>query len=172
MITGAVQVKGLKPALAEIKQYQPEVFKQLRKDMRTDVKPLVTKIQSAIPRIAPLSGMQRQTGRKSWDATNPQAIGIGTPTSMRGKNQADILVLSERSAAVSITDWAGMRGNSTAPHKKFAQNLTRKTGKKAQRYGWRVTMQNMDLVIDISRRIIDRVNEKTNRNIRSKTKGV
>jgi hypothetical protein len=172
MLQTSVQVKGLKPALREIKQYQPEVFKQLRKEMRTDVKPLVAKIQSAIPRVAPLSGMQRQKDRKGWDATNPQAIGISTPTSASGRNRQSILVLSEKSAAVSIADWAGMRGNSTAPHKQFSKNLTRKTGFKAQRYGWRVTMQNYGLVIDISRRIIDRVNEKTNRRIKSVTKGV
>jgi hypothetical protein len=172
MLTGSVKVKGLKPALAEIKKYQPEVFKQLRKEMRNDVKPLVEKIRSAIPRTAPLSGMRRQTGPKAWDATDPQKIGISTSTSMRGKYQAEILTLSERSAAVSIADWAGMRGNSSAPHKKFAQNLTRKTGLKAQRYGWRVTMKNLDLVYEISRRIIERVNEETNRKIKSKTKGV
>lgn len=172
MLTGSVRVKNLKPALAEIKKYQPEVFKRLRQDMRNDVKPLVEKIKSAIPRTAPLSGWQRQTGRKAWDATDPQKIGISTSTSMRGKYQAEILTLSERSAAVSIADWAGMRGRSSAPHKKFSENLTRKTGLKAQRYGWRVTMKNLDLVYEISRRIIDRVNEETNRRIRSVTKGV
>jgi hypothetical protein len=172
MLKTTVEVKNLKPVLKELKEYQPEVFKALRKEMRTEVQPLVQKIKSAIPRTAPLSGIGRQKDRLAWDATDPQKIGINTSTSMKGKYQAEILVLTERSAAVSRVDWAGMRGNSTAPHKKFSENLTRKTGKKAQRYGWRVTMQNLDLVYEISRRIIDRVNQETNRKIISKTQGV
>jgi hypothetical protein len=63
-----IQIKGLigvNQMIRELKQIEPELYRQLRKDLIQDVKPLYKAIRSNIPTIAPLSGMNNN-GRLGW----------------------------------------------------------------------------------------------------------
>ena len=165
------QVKNVKPVLNELKKVQPEAFKQLRKDMRTDVNPLVNRIKAKIPPQSPWAGRMRDgfshNGRTAWTKTNPQSISINTPTSLAGRNAAKIVMITQNSAAVSIADKAGMRGMSSGrqPQKRFNQNIKGRLGP-AQRFAWRTTVNNIELVNEIIDNIIEKVEKATSQKIK------
>jgi hypothetical protein len=163
-------VKNVKPVLAELKKVEPETFKQLRKDMRSDIAPLVNRIKAKIPSESPFIDSFRDgfshNGRTAWNKTNPKSITVSTPTSQRGRSAATVVMVTQNSAAVSIADKAGMRGPNSGrqPHKKFNRNIARKLGP-PQRFGWRTTIENMKLVEEIIANIIEKVEKATNTNI-------
>lgn len=157
------QVKGTKEVIANLKMIRPEAFKQLRKDMRTEIRPVVVLIQQSIPEVSPLSGFNNNNRRPpyafpGYNSSNPRSIGISTPTTTRGRNAADILVLRENSAALSILDQAGQRTNNP-----LGRNLERKgVGRnrargRAQRFAWPTVMQNKDLVQNAVGKIMEKV---------------
>jgi hypothetical protein len=171
MANFTVTVKNVKPVLAELKKVEPETFKTLRKDMRSDVAPLVNRIKAAIPPVSPFAGRMRDgfshNGRTAWNKTNPQSVGVSTPTSMRGKSAATVVMITTNSAAVSIAAKAGMRGMSSGrqPQKRFNQNIANVLGP-PQRFAWKTTVQNMALVTEIIDNIIEKVEEATNSKIK------
>jgi hypothetical protein len=163
----SAEVKNVKVVLRNLKDLQPETFKQLRRDMKNEIKPLVGLIKASIPMTAPLSGFARDEGRLGWDRTNPQSITISVPTSLAGRNATNIVMITENSAAVSLVDKAGMRGGGRFPKKKLAANLSAKPAiGPAQRFGWRVLMKNMKLVYATIENIIEKVESATNQKIK------
>ena len=142
-----MKVKNVKTVVKQLKQFEPETFRQLRKDMRSDVKPLVQIIKNDIPMNPPLSGFIND-GRLAWDATNPQSVSINTPLAMGGKSAQTVVMVTTNSAAVALADKAGLRGDKSGrrPERKFNINMSNKTGKKAQRYAWRTAVKNIKLI--------------------------
>lgn len=60
-----IKFLGVKETLKMMQQIEPEMYKQLRKDIRTIAKPAVSAIKSSVPAVAPLSGMMHN-GRTAW----------------------------------------------------------------------------------------------------------
>jgi len=158
------EVKNVKVVIRQLKDLQPETFKQLRRDMKNEIKPLVSLIKASIPQSAPLSGFNNE-GRLGWDTTNPQSVTISVPTSLAGKNAANVVMITENSAAVSLVDKAGMRGRGRFPERKLDENLTRRIGK-SQRFGWKVALQNRQIINTAIENIIGKIEEATNRKIK------
>jgi len=61
----AVRLLGVKETLYELKRVQPEVYAELVNDIKGIVQPAITAIDRAIPRFAPLSGMEH-SGRSAY----------------------------------------------------------------------------------------------------------
>lgn len=166
-----VTVKNVKPVLAELKKFEPETFKQLRKEMRTDVKPLVEKIKQRIPLQSPFLTSIRDgfthSGRTAWNKTDPRSITISTPTSARGRSASTVVMVTQNSAAVSIADKAGMRGMNSGrqPRKRFNINIKGKLGP-SQRFGFRTAMQNFEMIKEIQDNIIEKIEKVTNSKIK------
>lgn len=158
-----------KQVLKELKKVEPETYKQLRKDMRTEIRPLVTLIQQAIPMTAPLSGMDND-GRLGWNVSNPRSITISQPLTTGGRGAKSILTLIEKNASVALADIAGLRnppiGRGRRPENRFGENLERRLGK-SQRFGWRVINKNRRLLEQKVANIIKKVEDATNKRIRS-----
>lgn len=155
------EVKGVKKVVSNLKLIRPEAFKQLRRDMRTDIAPVVAQIKSVIPPVSPLSGFNHANRRPKfpgYNSSNPSAIGISTPTTMRGKNAASILTLSVTSAAVSILDQAGQRSDNPLARalQKKRVGRNRRAGL-AQRFAWPALMMNLPLVNAAIAKILDKV---------------
>jgi hypothetical protein len=158
-----------KQVLKHLKQVEPEVFKQLRRDMRNEIKPLVALIKQSIPATAPLSGLEND-GRLGWNTTNPKSVSITTSTALSGRGAGHILTIVQNNASVSLVDKAGMRnaprGRGRKPETRFGENLTRKIGP-SQRFSWRVLTKNRRLVIQAVENIIEKIETATNKKIRS-----
>lgn len=158
-----------KQVLKELKKVEPETYKQLRRDMRTEIRPIVTLIQQSIPMIRPLSGFENE-GRLGWNRTNPRSISISQPLSMGGRGAKNILTLIENNAAVSLVDKAGMRnpprGRGRNPETRLGENLRERLGS-SQRFGWRVLTKNRRLLEQKMTNIIKKIEDATNKRIRS-----
>jgi hypothetical protein len=61
----AVRLLGVKETLYELKTVEPEIYAQLVDDIKSIVQPAILAIDRAIPRFAPLSGMEH-SGRSSY----------------------------------------------------------------------------------------------------------
>lgn len=171
-MTFTAQVKNVKPVLAELKQLEPETFKKLKREMRSDVKPLVNLIKAKIPLNSPfIDSFSRDgfthNGRTAWNKTNPQSITISTPLSQGGRGAQTVVTIIQNSAAVSMADKAGMRGirSGRQPQKRFNRNIAAKLGP-AQRFGWRTAMQNKERLEEIIIKIIEAIEFATNEKIK------
>jgi hypothetical protein len=171
MANFTVEVKNIKPVLRELKNVEPETFKKLRKDLRSDVNPLVDRIKAAIPAVSPFAGRMRDgfshNGRTAWNKTNPKSVSISTPLSKSGRSAQTVVMVTTNSAAVSIAAKAGMRGENSGkqPQKRFNRNIAGVLGA-PQRFAWRTTVQNYELVTEIIDNIIEKVEEATNQKIK------
>jgi len=166
------EIRGLKETLATLNKFAPETVKRLRRDMRSEIKPLVTAIQAVIPSNAPLSGMDDNKSRLGWHTRqNPKKIGIqsalGTP---RRKGPNSLLTLTIESAATSLVDKAGLRNDrfSKRSNPTFSRNLQRKgVGVNrlkgvAQRFGWPTALRNRKLIDTAILNIVKKVEQETN----------
>lgn len=97
-----------------LKNLDPNLRKALLREAKAPAKPVQSAIKSAIPAVAPMSGMTR--GRLSWSnsvdskgrAHNPKDVKIQFRTSSSGKSKVTSLVrVAVKSPAVVFADMAG-----------------------------------------------------------------
>ena len=60
-----IEYDGLKQALREIQKVDPALRRQITKDIKAAMDPLVSAIKDSIPSSAPLTG-QKHNGRTAW----------------------------------------------------------------------------------------------------------
>ena len=150
------RIRGLEDTLRELKNIEPDAVKEVRKNMRTAAKPLVTAGRDAIPGQPPLSkwvvpnsgGVMDVKGRHTirsagksrmpvWD-TNQAKRGIGLSFANRRvsldglKGRTMVFAFVQRDGAGITFNSAGHKTDSV-----FSRNLTMKYGK-GQRYMWPV----------------------------------
>jgi hypothetical protein len=77
-------VRGAREVLQELRQYEPELFKELKKNMRTDINPIIKPIESQINSAvtSQLRGVRKagmfHDGRSRWDGvTLSTRVGTG-----------------------------------------------------------------------------------------------
>lgn len=166
------EIIGLKETLLILNDFAPEVVKRLRRDMRTEIRPLVKKIQENIPSQPPLSGMGKP-GRLSWYERNPKSIGVETRlknSRKRANDPVELLVLTINNAGVALVDNAGARNDihARAKNPTFSRTLQRRgvgvnrLRGAAQRFGWPTTMRNKAMVNQAVINIVEKVEKQTN----------
>jgi hypothetical protein len=179
----ASDVRAMQKALRQI---EPGLLKEMRKEIREIAKPVNQQIKSNIPASAPMSGMARGNGRMRWlGDKKPQSTSILNRVKASGRSLTTPLVAIQlNSAAASMADMAG-RVNKTRPMSREyevrlrdgsivrrrhrvttqGQQMIRNLGKKASRYGWpalesklTAVTREIDAVIEKYYRIVNRGN--------------
>lgn len=111
----SVQLVGVKETLAELKRVQPEVYKQLVKDIKRIAQPAVTRISNAIPSVAPLSGMNHN-GKSAWSDVKVDVRVTPSSRAGMGGTEARLVQIETKSTGdhygVEMADMAG-RGSGT-----------------------------------------------------------
>lgn len=110
------QVYGVQQTIAELKQIEPKLVTQVRKDLRVAAEPVAASIRSYIPNQPPLRGM-RHKGRTSWQPNNVK-VTVKTNFSKRAMNREQSLVSiwvggkkgTVGAAGLQIADMAGRVG--------------------------------------------------------------
>lgn len=100
----SVTLVGVKETLAVLRTVEPDVYKQLNKDIETILKPAKQNIKRAIPSVTPLSGMMGN-GRTSWSQ-----VSVKTSKSLiakSGSKLVQIVAKSTNGAGFEIADIAG-----------------------------------------------------------------
>jgi|OM-RGC.v1.021978983 hypothetical protein len=162
----SVTVVGVKDALRELGKIEPDLKKQIQKDVKTILRPVVDEAKRAMP-ATPLSGMARSWKRGvlfPYDQAQVQrSIGARFNTRKRGNSLAVIAVVM-KSAAGTIYDMAGKRGGKTPQGRAMIANLEARFGK-ASRGMWPAYERNADAVNEAMERVVDVVTDAANRRI-------
>ena len=170
----ASDIKAMNRRLREI---EPSLLKQMRKDIKDIAKPVQTQIKQNIPSSAPMSGMAKGSGRLSWfGSTKPQTTAIYNRIRASGRSLTTSLVsVAIKSAAVSMADMAGRVNKSRGVSREYTirlrngdivkrkhkvtsqgKQMIRNLKGQASRYGWPALENQLDRVV----REIDKVLQK------------
>jgi len=109
-----IQAADLKVLLAELRLVDPNLRKELQKEMRSGLKPIVSKLQGGIPKQTPLSGFSKSLASEtySWSSVSGRTL---TPLGKRAKKRGFFPVVSMSfrsrgdSAGFEIMELAGTR---------------------------------------------------------------
>ena len=110
-----IQVKGVGETLRELGKINPNLKRELNKDIRAILKPLLAEITQAIPSAPPLSGMAHN-GRTGWPNRKNPLIKIDSRKPRRNLNEprmsvpVNIVRITTKGAPVAIVDMAGKGG--------------------------------------------------------------
>lgn len=116
VMADAVKFVGVKEMVKVLQQTEPELWKQLRKDIRLIAAPAVSSIKSQVPTVAPLSGMNGR-GRTAW---SPVRVTVSVTPMQRsralGSTTANLAAIMSKGASgqgLVIADMAGRGGGRT-----------------------------------------------------------
>jgi hypothetical protein len=129
----SMEVTGLKNALAELNKIDKSLRRQITKDFKTIVQPVVAKAQSALPTAAPLSGMARPWKSKSGaDLMSWQADRVkkNIRAFTNSKKVYETASGSKQNLGVFGVRWAGPQATifDMARNGTLGEQLTRKYG--------------------------------------------
>jgi hypothetical protein len=166
-LAAEVQIRGIagvNEMIKELKKIEPELYRQLRKDLITDVKPLYQIIKSRIPIEPPLSGMYNN-GRLGWG----KAVRVTAKINMRKRRgYTSLLSVKTSNAAVEMVDMAGIASSGkTASGKAMIKNLPGKPS----RYVWKAAERYLPQIIEAANKTLERYSKIKNRTLEFIPKG-
>jgi hypothetical protein len=112
-----IKFYGVKETIALMRQVQPEMLKQLRKDIRKIANPAVTAIKSTVPSVSPFAGRSKDgmshNGKTAWSGV---AVSVSVTPGQRSRGFAS--TTANLAAIVS-----------TGKNKQFGFNIVDMAGK-------------------------------------------
>jgi hypothetical protein len=166
-LTTELQIKGIvgvNEMIKELKKIEPELYRQLRKDLIQDVKPLYQVIKNRIPIEAPLSGMNNN-GRLGWG----KPVRVTAKINLRKRRGfTSLLSVKTMNAAVEMVDMAGSSSSGkTASGKAMISNLPGRPS----RYVWKAAERYLPQIIESANKTLERYSKIKNRTLEFIPKG-
>jgi hypothetical protein len=128
-----IEVLGLKEALKELNRIDPKLRREITRDFKQIVKPVITRAEALLPSGAPLSGMAR-----SWKGKSGADIMSWMDTRVKknlkpftsGKQVRDSFAGYRQNLGVFGVRWAGPQATifDMAAEGQLSENLTAKYG--------------------------------------------
>lgn len=173
-----IDYSGLKDALKEIQKVDPALRRQITKDIKEAMSPLVSAIKDSIPSSAPLSG-QAGPWRTGWKAESKNVVVKVDTRKARNRNLSQgakfesvgVVKITAKGAALSMSDMAGRGPNQTRnknPLKarpSFAKYLTASLGRGPSRFMWARADDYIDEITRNVDKIVIEVMDQTNKRI-------
>lgn len=173
-----IEYTGLKQALKEIQKVDPALRRQITKDIKEAMNPLVSAIKDSIPPSAPLSG-QKGYSRTSWKNEAKNVVVKVDTRKARNRNLSQganyesvaTVKITAKGAALSMTDMAGRGANQTRnknPYRarpNFASALNSKLGRGPSRFVWARSDDFLDAVTANVDKIVQEVMGETQKRI-------
>lgn len=160
-----LETKGFAETMRDLGRIQPAMKRQVVKDIRGIVKPVVDVINARIPAEAPLSGMNHD-GRTGWKNVKKVAVKVdlraprSSPGSgTQGAKPISIVRIITKGAPVAIVDMAGKGGGlksrreSKYRRPKFASALNRVGS--PSRFMWKDIEQSIGLIEHRLKKTVD-----------------
>jgi len=172
-----IQAIGLREALRDLNKLDPALRREIGKEIRQIVKPLVDTINGRVPGSAPLSGMNHN-GRTGWNRRKAVAIKLDTRKPRNYPNRpfhdvVSVVRVSTKDAPTAIVDMAGKAGGNqsraAAPRRRlnFAPALSARLGQPS-RFMWRdIDGQVLEIQNNLAP-IINRIEDEINRDLKVK----
>lgn len=164
-----IQVKGVAETMRELGKINPALKRELNKDIRKVLKPMLTEITQSIPTLAPLPGMIHN-GRTGWNNRKNPLIKIDARKPRRNLNEprmsvpVNIVRITTKGAPVAIADMAGKSGGTKSRREAKYQrpNFARDLPGEPSRYMWRNAEKSLASVEREMNDTIDRVVREAN----------
>jgi len=172
-----IEYDGLKQALREIQKVDPALRRQITKDIKNAMNPLVSAIKDSIPSTPPLSG-QKGYSRTSWKNESKNIVVKVDTRKARKRNAGQgaqfesigTVRITAKGAALSMTDMAGRGPNQTRnknpfrARPNFAEALTSKL-RSPSRFVWARSDDYLDEITRNVDKIVIEVMDKTNKSL-------
>ena len=158
-------ISGVNEMIRELRQVEPELYKQLRKDLITDVKPLYSIIKSRIPIKAPLSGMYNN-GRLGWG----KVVRVTTKINLKKRRGFTSLVsIKTTNAVVEMIDRAGSKNSNgiTKAGASMISYLPQLNPPSTSRYIWPAVEKYVPQIIEAANKTLERYSKIKNRTLES-----
>lgn len=177
-----VQYTGINETLFYLKNYEKELYQQLRTDLIETAKPLAAAVGAVFP-AAPLSNWHTSGGRVGRRRLPPYNVSnarsrvkpvAGGGTRRTSTGGVHILRISQMDAGGQVYDAAG-NGNYESPGSSFISNLDSKSSTKSKRGSTRSRVMftsvrtNLPLAEDAVRKVADKVDALTTDRIKKAT---
>ena len=163
----AGEVKGLQQTLRELRKFNPDLVKELKKDLTKQAQPIFAATAARMPEVAASHwGSKGRTGYSRSRAIGGLKVSVRAAKRVKGMTGSYASInLTQSNAGGAIWDQAGSRGKYKPPRQRgiaFNEALTRSSGYKAQRGLWPSVVarrseieMNFRLSIDRTSRIVN-----------------
>ena len=174
-IAASVEIKGLKEAMRELSSLDKELAKDIRKDYRTLMKPVVADLRKAIPDM-PLSGMEYKWNTKSgfkmfpWDVALARKRAVAFTSTKKPKRYQDMTYnlatfgITWKGVVPTVMEFTGKGRARTPRGEQMARELTKKYGAPA-RFVYPVVERNKDKIEKDMAHIVRRVERGVGRKL-------
>ena len=165
----SVDAQGVREAIAELKNIDPDLVKALRTDMRSSLKPFAARIKEALPADPPLSGMGHGGGTRYL----PTTVNVSITTGKSRKNPTLSALASIRatpknkSRGLYLAELAGSRSSGYTPQGRnliSVLNERKRMRGSAGRFIYDSFRRNKDqifvITISVLNKHLDRVNAR------------
>lgn len=163
----SVETASLRKLSRALNDIDPDLRKQVGKDIKSAIRPTADAIRSRIPQQPPLSGMGHR-GRTAWRGVNVGAY--ATPGGGRGSiARLEVFGRGQYRAGLKMADLAGTRGRyvSGPRGEAFVRNLDRRyprsMGGRGGRFAWQNFMKERPVLIKQVLKIINGYVDTVNR---------
>lgn len=164
----AGEVKGLQKTLRELRKFNPDLVKELKKDLTKQAQPIFAATAARMPEVAASHwGSKGRTGYSRARAIRGLKVSVRAAKRVKGMTGSYASInLTQSNAGGAIWDQAGSRGKYKPPRQRgiaFNEALTRSSGGyEAQRGLWPSVVarrseieMNFRLSIDRTSRIVN-----------------
>ena len=171
MIRPEIDALVIKRIIAELREIDPGLARQLGKDLKSALVPFAASIQQEMPSESPLSGMVHN-GRTGW---SPAIVKVAsTPGAGYGRSIARIVIEGKPNPAMlKIAEFAGSSNytKSTGPGRSLSRNLDNPPGRKGYplvkgrggRFGFAAYYKKQPEMLKIIQTVIDGYVKLTNK---------
>jgi hypothetical protein len=161
------EIRGMQQTLRELRKFNPDLLKELKKDLTKQAQPIFADTAARMPEVAASQwGSKGRTGYSRARAIRGMKVSVRAAKRVKGiRGSYASINLTQSNAGGAIWDQAGSRGNYQPPRQRglaFNAALTRSTGRGAQRGLWPSVVarrseieMNFRLSIDRTARIVN-----------------
>lgn len=174
-IAAQVEIKGLKEALRELSSIDKELAKDIRKDYRTLMKPVVADLRASIPDM-PLSGMEYKWNTKSgfkmfpWDPALARKRAVAFTSTKKPKRFEDktynlaTFGITWKGVVPTVMEFAGKGRTRSLRGEQMARALSEKYGDPA-RFVYPAVARNEDKIKKDMAHIVRRIEQAVGRKL-------
>lgn len=163
-----VDVVGLKETLAQLRQYDKELYIKIAEQLKGSAQPLATEVGRAFPMVAPLQRWKmdgERSGKARMPPFNPARAARGVKPVVYSGNRfvgknVGILRIQQMDAGGQVFDGAG----SISAGAQFVKNLDKRRATKSEGRGFRsrvmygATKRGLPIIEDAVQKAIDDLN--------------
>ena len=164
-LEAAVKLEGGSETIRALRDLDPKLRRETRKNIRNAAKPLQSAAKALVPAETPMSGWT--SGRYAF--TGAAKAGVKTSISTRGRKSRTtwpLVTLKQTNAGGAVFDMAGRRSNGkTAQGRQFIANLRNRHGR-ASRSMWRAAEAELPNIRKNVEQAVEKAARLTNTELR------